>query len=163
MTTSNPSRWKILTLGLAAALTVSAGLTSYFYQRNVFLDSEYQTLREQLQQVSNEVDLLIDYGNGTRSWHNGTRIPVGATLFNATLQIVAGGLDYSIHPQFGVFVNGINGLKGDPSRFWSIWKWDRGSNRWMLSEVGASELRLHDDDAIAWKLVSMDPRPPKPP
>lgn len=160
---SNLSRWKMLTLGLAAALAVSAGLTSYFYQRSVFLDSEYQALREQLQQVSNEVDLLIDYGNGTRSWHNRTRIPVGATLFNATLQIVGGGLDYSIHPQFGVFVNGINGLKGDPSRFWSIWKWDRDSSRWMLSEVGASELRLHVDDAAAWKLVSMGPWPPKPP
>lgn len=157
------STWKALTIGLATALVISSGLASFFYQRNVFLDSEYQVVRDQLRQVSNEISLLVDYGNGTSRWYNGTRIPVGGTLFNATLQAVGNGLDYSVHPQFGVFVSGINGVKGDSSRFWSIWKWDKVSSRWMLSDVGAGELRIHDKEAAAWKIASMDPWPPSPP
>ncbi|HLC21003.1 MAG TPA: hypothetical protein VJM10_02690 [Candidatus Methylomirabilis sp.] len=155
--------WKSLALALVAAVIASSGLTAYFYQRSVFLESENQTLGGTLEQVSDRVDLLVDYGNGTKEWNNGTRIPLGSSVFNATVVATGSGVEYSVHPQLGVFITGIRGVKSDSATWWSLWRWDRAAGGWMLSEVGAAELLLHDGEAAAWKLVNVNVFPPPPP
>ncbi len=159
--------WKTLALGLAIALLGSGGLAGYLYQRGAYLDAEISSLRSVLGRVSYSTDILVDYGNGTKKWYNETRVAIGSNLFNATLQSTGGSVEYSSHPQLGIFVTGINGLSssksGQQSKWWSVWRWDKGSRGWVLSDVGAAQLLLHENDIVAWKFVSANEWPPKPP
>lgn len=97
------------------------------------------------------VSLAINYGNGSLpNWFNGTVLSAGSTAFNATLVIAQ--VDFSVHPQFGVFVNAINGVFNDPSRdlYWALWIYDRAMLAWRYSEVGASGLILQNGDIFMW-------------
>lgn len=97
------------------------------------------------------VNFAVNYGDGTPpTWYNGTILPVGSTAFNATIAKVQ--VDYSVHPQFGIFVNGINGVNNDLSAqyFWALWVFDLPSSSWLLSDVGASSLVLQDGDVFMW-------------
>lgn len=97
------------------------------------------------------VNFSLNYGNGTApTWFNGTLLPAGSTALNAT--IAKAQVDYSVHPQFGAFVNGINGVYNNPSTqlFWALWVFDREALTWRLSDVGASALILRDGDIFQW-------------
>ncbi|MEM3614180.1 MAG: hypothetical protein QXK91_02655, partial [Nitrososphaerales archaeon] len=76
-----------LSVVLLILLVLSSGLSVYFYLDSVDVKSRYNYVLSELRGVAFEVDLLIDYGNGSLVWHNNTLLPIGSSLLNATLKV----------------------------------------------------------------------------
>jgi hypothetical protein len=107
------------------------------------------------------VDVLLDYGNGTRTWSTCILSTPGYdTAFNAT-QVAADTLNYTVS-EYGVFVDAINGVWGNSTHWWALFFWNFTSGNWTSSPVGADQLVLSDGDMIAW-FYDLHPWPPLPP
>ena len=107
------------------------------------------------------VDVLLDYGNGTRTWSTCILSTPGYdTAFNAT-QVAADTLNYTVS-EYGVFVNAINGVWGNSTHWWSLFFWNFTSGNWTSSPVGADQLVLSEGGMITW-FYDDHPWPPLPP
>ena len=107
------------------------------------------------------VDVLLDYGNGTRIWSACMLLTPGYdTAFNAT-QVAADALNYTVY-SFGIFVEAINGVWSNSTHWWALFFWNFTSGSWEFSSVGAIDLVLSDGEMIAWGYGahSWPPAPP---
>ncbi len=141
----------ILSATLLILLLLTSCLTVYFYLDSMDARRRYNTLISELEEVSVEVNLLIDYGNGSRVWNNRNLLPIGSTLLNATLK-VACSVDY-VGGEYGVFVNGIDGVGTTITKkgyYWLWWRYDRYSREWVLGETGADSYIISRGDILAW-------------
>jgi hypothetical protein len=131
--------------------TTIIGAVGTLYYRSQFLQSKslYQELLIELEDFTITVDLKLDYGENKVEWYNDTRIPVGASLLNATL--IVADIEYSV-TEFGVLVNSINGIEGDSNNFWL---WDYYENgEWKFGPVGADQWTLENGDIVSWSYSS---------
>ena len=141
----------VLSAALLALLILSSGIAVYFYLDSVDANRRYNSLLSELEGVSLEINLLIDYGNGTLVWHNKTLLPIGATLLNATLK-VSRSVEY-IGSEMGVFVNGIDGVGTKIVKkgyYWLWWRFDKAQGEWVLGETAADHYILQRGDTLAW-------------
>jgi hypothetical protein len=140
-----------LSASLIALLVLSSGTAAYFYLDSVDSNRRYRSLLSELEGVAVEINLLIDYGNGSLAWHNKTLLPIGTSLLNATLK-ASGSVEY-VGSDMGVFVNGIDGVgtkvvkKG---HYWLWWRFDKAQGAWMLGETSADHYTLQRGDTLAW-------------
>ena len=71
------------------------------------------------QEATVTVNIGINYGSGAVEWHNGTVVPLGEFLLNATMRVAT--VEFMNFPSFsgsglpGAFVTGINGVSQNPS------------------------------------------------
>jgi len=134
--------------------TVVAGY--YFNQYNIY-QNEYENLASEMESIL-LVNVLVSYGNGTKTWYNNTALPLGSTAFKA-IQAIAD-VEYT-ESEFGAFVTSVNGVVGNTTHFWLYWGWDAENSEWIFPNVGASQYILHREDTIAWTYESEYP-PPSP-
>ena len=142
----------------AAALLCTTIVSSYVavsLQSQVKeLQTEYDDLLEDVESLQGNLDDLtiqismkIDYGNGTVAWHNDTRVPLNANLLTATKIISA--IEYSTGA-FGAFVEEIDGVGGDPGTYW-LWNYyDQDSGSWEYGPVASDAWVLHNGDVVSW-------------
>jgi len=137
---------------LVWAISVTS-LFGYYYLRF----QEYVDLAHEYEAVTMRVNIAIDYGNDTKTWHNNTIVPLGATLLNAT-EFVA---DVDGAP----FVNAIDGvaLSSEEKMSWLWWRWDAAISGWILGEVGADKHLLRPREILVWAYQSWETWPPPPP
>jgi len=146
-------------------LAISIGEALFLVSLKMRLDDiegKYLELLRNVESVTNSVNILIKYENGTKTWFNNTRIPVGWSLFNATVYLTNGRVDYQPY-SFGIFVTGINSVSSHDSYYWIWYKWDPMNNDWMLGETGCDSYFLRDGDILAWYLVDTSSWPPEKP
>ena len=99
------------------------------------------------------VSLLIDYGNGTLQWHNGTTVPSNWNFFNVTNLDTNGNIASIFFTSFGShFVYIINGV-GCPTIFncsnsWSLWVLEGAC--WTLASVGIDQIPVSQGATVAW-------------
>ena len=134
---------------MLCGLILSAYAGIYYYNESLKYQSLYSEAVEELNQLKTHmlVNVLIDYGNGTREWYNETQIPIGATLLNATEEVAK--VNYTVY-SFGVFVTAINGKGGDPNYYWMWYIWNSTTAQWEPGAVGANAFILHHGDIVAW-------------
>ncbi len=148
--------WKLLSLVLTGMLVVMGMTSLLFYSQLSASEEKYKNIIESLDNLSYNIDLLMNYGNGTKIWHNNTRVPLGFNLFNATVLITEGRMEATYYPQFqSHFINSINGVgKGeDPDKrtwAWISWHFIEETGRWEAYDVSADMAFLKDGDKIAW-------------
>lgn len=154
------SIWFITTVFLLA-IAIGEGL--FLINLKMQLDSKEKAYSELLERgITNRVSILIKYENGTKKWFNNTRVPVGWSLFNATVYVTSGRVNYQTFP-FGIFVLGINGVDSHDSYYWIWYKWDVAKKEWVLGETGCDSYFLNDGDVLAWYLVDTSSWPPEKP
>jgi len=126
----------------------TTGLLAYYYLRF----QEYDNLIREYETVTMRVNILIDYGNGTKIWYNNTVVPQGATLLNATERVAV--VQTTYWPQYqAVFVDAINGVYPTKPHYW-WWKyWDTNSKEWKDGEVGADLCKLKPNETVMWLYV----------
>ena len=130
----------------------------YFVQFDIY-HREYNNLADQFNSISLKVNILLDYGNGTRVWYNNTVLPLGSTAFNATCSIADvdkedwGG-------DLGILVTSINGVANDGPYGWCYWYRDSGNLEWTSLQYSCAKHILHEGDMIA---ITYDSWPPQPP
>jgi len=145
-----------ISVGLVCSTVFTSMFAFYYheeYTRNLAL---YRNTLKDLDAVTVRVNLLINYGNETREWHNATRVPLGASLLNATLSMAD--VNYTVGP-FGAFVNRINGVGGG-NKYWLWWYWNSTSSEWMTLLQGCDQFVLHNEDTVAWYYTSEWNKPP---
>jgi len=157
-------RTTLLLLVIIVILGVGMSITIYQY---IMLETRYNSLLKEVEGVTVRVNILIDYGDGRRVWHNNTITPVGWSLLNVTSKIAKVTATY--YPQYdSYFIDaiddvGLNKPKEKESWFWMIWIWDPSSREWKISEVAADDLVMKNDDIVAWVFQDTSSWPPKPP
>ena len=144
---------------LLAGATVKYMRDAYYY-KSLYENSLKQCSAE-LSRYTVRVDLLIEH-DGVKRWYNGTTVPVGATLLNATEAAVQVKYTWG---KYGAFVESINGISNNPSNktYWIYWVWDSSSKSWKIGSVAASSYKLRDGDVICWYYESTSTWPPEPP
>lgn len=96
------------------------------------------------------VNIGINYGSGSVEWHNGTIVPYGQDLLNATMQIAA--VESVNYAGLGAFVTGIKGVRQDPAAnlYWTYWVYNPETEQYEMPQVGASSYALTSDQTIQW-------------
>ncbi len=145
--------WFTLSLALVSALVITSALAVYYYSHYVTAEEKYANTLLSLHGVSYEVNLLIEYQNGTRVWHNQTLIPIGWPLYNATVKVTGGNVEGS-WSDFGVFVTAINDEPGYGPEYWLWFTWDMTEERWVLGATGSERHILQQGETAAWLLTS---------
>lgn len=138
----------ILLILLLAWAVVATGLASYFYVAYTSVSSELATVAEK----TISVNLLIDYGNGTAVWYNGTILPRGATLLTALLSVAK--VNYTIGA-YGAFIQSINGvsnkaISSKEGLFWMWYRFNAEAGGWEIGPVAADSYRLRDGEIVKW-------------
>jgi hypothetical protein len=105
--------------------------------------------------IEYKVHMLVDYGNGTLRWYNGSTIQPGWNGYVVSLVLLDGNLNGTWYPQFGEhLVTSINGVPGTASLSWSLWEY--GAGQWTYSQVGADQIHIENGTTIAWALCGYD-------
>lgn len=128
------------------AVTATA-FTGYYYLQYRQLEDTLKTM----QSLVLKVNVLMNYGNGTKEWHNNTLVPAGSTVFNATVAIAE--VDYSLWNEY-VLIDAINGLKGTKDLGWIWWIWDPSTSEWKQVLEAANKHVLVEGDTIGWNYQS---------
>ena len=129
---------------------------------NAFLLPNYLTLLDEngklsglLKENTVDVNVLVNFGNGTRRWYNSTVLPSGSSLFNATAKLFGDNMIVESSP-YGVMIMKLGGAGPSPERpnmYWIWFKWDSNSKTWMMGDTGADQHRLISGESLAWALV----------
>lgn len=135
---------------LVWAVAATAGM-AYYYQTSDGQQRTINSLNSLLTTTTYRCNLAINYNNGTTVWHNGTVIPIGFTLLNATQKVATLQFDSS---DFGIFVTAINGVSQDPAAS-KYWVYDALVNgTWEPVWVSAAIYQVQHNDTIMWTLKS---------
>ncbi len=107
--------------------------------------------------------MLIDFGNGTRLWFNGTRVPITDNFYNVTYEDVKGGLSstpygYPLDAHFVYKIIGYGCNSGDLGckGYWSLWVWNGTVGCWAYSTVGVDLLKVSEVAMMAWYFTNTD-------
>jgi hypothetical protein len=156
------SRWFAVSLFLICTTIIASSFSVYYYLLYNDAREQYEQTLSSLRSSTYEVDIMVKFNNGTRVWHNNTIIPIGWSLFNATVRITNGNLNYSLF--LGApFITSILGADAAGSQSWIWWSWNSTERDWQLGEVGASAFILKDGSTVAWYLADTSTWPPAKP
>ncbi len=101
------------------------------------------------------VHLLVDFGNGTRTWYNDTSVQPGWNGYVASLVLLKGSVQADWYPQYGEhFVTGIDGTLATSTSSWFFWQASGG--KWTLAQTGADGVQMYNGTSIAWTLCGYD-------
>lgn len=141
--------WFWASLVLLCGLIASIYLSVYYYNESVRYQSLYREAIEKLHHLRTHmlINILIDYGNGTKIWYNETEVPIGSSLLDATRNVAK--VDYQLF-QYGAFVTAINGRGGDSGYYWMWYFWNSTSRKWEMGPVAADAYILHHGDTVSW-------------
>ncbi len=104
------------------------------------------------------VNLLINYGNATLEWHNGTQVPADWNFFNVTVAVTNGNIGAVFFQSFGShFVYMIKGV-GCPTVFgcpntWILWVLN--GICWDTAEVGVDQIPVSSGKTVGWLFGSV--------
>jgi len=135
--------WVFAVLALTVWSVTASAYAGYYLMQYRQLEDTFRTM----QGLILKVNILINYGNGTKEWHNATLIPVGATVFNATSAVAD--VDYTLWSD-SVLIDSINGVKGTQDMGWIWWIWDPLTSQWKSALEPSNKHVLADSDTIGW-------------
>jgi len=150
--------WLLAALLLAWAVA-STSLGSYYYTEYAKSQRLSQDLKQKLGEVSISVNMAIDYGNGTRLWFNETALPIGATVFNATVKVANPEPDPKYGESFIIAINGVRQNENE-NKYWLWWIWDETQAKWAPGPVADNEYALSNGQNVIWYLENTSTWPP---
>lgn len=99
--------------------------------------------------------VLIDFGNGTRSWYNKTSALPGWDAYVMTVVLLGGNVQAAWYPQYGEhFVTGVDGVEQTSTESWFVWEFGPGG--WTAAQTGADAIQVNNGTIIAWALCTYD-------
>ena len=111
-------------------------------------DKAADTGQEQQATMAVTVEIDATAGEGERT-STEVDVPEGATAYDA---LVATGVDVNASDsEYGMYVQGINGLAGGDFGDMSGWMFEVNGE---MAEVGCSEYQLADGDVVTWIYVT---------
>lgn len=149
---------------LVALLAISSVVAvSYYneYQQELSVNShqsaELQNLLSREGAVL-ESDMLIDFGNGSRQWHNGTQVQPGWNVYTLTQAVTNGNVNVTCCAYGSHFITGIEGVQNQPGKntAWLNWTYN-DTVGWAPAQVGADQINVYNDSVFAWTFCAYNP------
>jgi hypothetical protein len=139
-------------MGLIVWSLVSTLTAAYYYSLYV----ETRRTFDELKSLAIDVNLLLDYGNGTQRWHNRTAI-AGTTVFEILLAVTKN-VSYE-SSLYGAYVKAIDGVQEvqetkTSGRAWLWSLWNVTSSEWTKLMVPSDIYILKPNDSVAWRYES---------
>jgi hypothetical protein len=154
----NPRTLTTIIIILIAALLISSTFAGYYllqYQQAQTNSNLY--LKELKQSAPLTTDILLDFGNGTSTWYNGTVVQPGWNVYLATVEITHGNMNTTWYPQYGEhLINGIDGVQGNQSDSWFLWSYNATSS-WQLAQSGADQIPAPSGSVFGWSYCETSP------
>ena len=147
------NKWAMLSMLFASCALIASFLAGYYWL-------QYTDILNRIGGVAIYVNVGIDYGNHTRTWHNDTKALTGMTLFKVTRNIA--NITYNSAAGFGVYLESINGLAYNATHGWVWWKWDTTMLDWTRIDISPDAYAVADDETFLWYYESGWPPPPPP-
>ena len=104
-----------------------------------------------------QVNTLVDYGNGTAAWYNGTLVPSNSNFYSVTVLVTIGNVGSVFFASFGShFIYSINGA-GCPANnifcnnAWSFWM--LYGDCAQLANVGVDQVTVSQARTVMWFLT----------
>jgi hypothetical protein len=95
-------------------------------------------------------DILVDFGNGTRTWYNNTQVQPGWNMYTETVVLSRGALQATWYPQYQEhLVTGIDGVSNSQTNVWFLWTYNETAS-WQSAQVGADQLPVYNGSVFAW-------------
>lgn len=130
-----------------------ASLTGAYYF------TSYNDLLQKSRKAPIQVNLGINYGNGTIHWFNNTEAKSGDTMLDVTEQVAD--VNYTSYPT-GAFVTALDNVEQTTTKSWIWWTWTAQFG-WSLSSVGSDKYVLGDNETAYWYFVDTSTWPPPSP
>ncbi len=147
---------------MVALLLLASGAAAYYYFQFNQAESQNQTYVQQLRQlnVAYSSHILIDFGNGTRTWYNDTKFQPGWNLYVATEIVTNGHVNATYYPQYAShFVTAIYNVANTQSEYWLLWTYNATAS-WQMAQVGADQLQVNNGSVYAWTYCGSSCPPP---
>jgi hypothetical protein len=155
------SKVKIALVILLVWSIAATGFAAFYY-------TQYASLRELYTEAFIKADICLNYGNGTKVWHNETLIAAGSSVLDLTMKVAR--VDTTTRPGHkGVGVAAINDVAQveDPEQglyvYWFWFLFDPEAEQWVLGPAMPSEYELKPGDVICWYYEPYTTWPPPPP
>jgi hypothetical protein len=149
--TQSRSFYGLIAVLVAIIVIVSSFAGLYYYQYGQ-VSSENSTYVSELNQLNVKYlsNLLIDYGNGTRTWYNTTNVQPGTNLYVETQIITKGEINATYYPQYqSHLVTAIFNVGNTNTIYWLLWTYNKTAS-WQQAPVGPDELPVTNDSIFAW-------------
>ncbi len=147
---------RVLVVALIAGLLIASSLAALYLFRYDQAESNANTYLSELKQAagagrfSATTNVLLDFGNGTQRWYNGTEVQPGWNVYLATVVVTGGNINDTWYPQYGEhLVNGIDGVQNSQGRAWFLFTYNETSH-WQASQLGADDLQAYNGSVYAW-------------
>ena len=146
---------------LVAALLVSSTFAGYYLLK-------YQQAQDQSGLYLNELksatssapiatNMLLDFGNGTRVWYNGTVVQPGWNVYLVTVVVTHGNLNSTWYPSYGEhLVSAIYGVENNQNESWFLWSYNSTAS-WQVAQEGADQLPASSGSVYAWAYCGLTP------
>jgi hypothetical protein len=136
---------------LAVLLVISSSLALVYYTQYGQAEGQNRSYVQQLQRlgVRYTSHILIDFGNGTRTWDNGTLFQPGLNLYIATQIVTDGNLNATYYPKYSEhLITAIYDVANAGTNYWGLWT--HNATSWQAAQVGADLIPVTNDSVFAW-------------
>lgn len=120
----------------SAVASLTAGY--YYYQYNDLFNKTHKPIIN--------VNLGINYGNGTTKWLNQTKSRAGDTLLDVTTLVAS--VNYTPWPGSGAWIDSIDGVENTKTKYWYWWMWT--SFGWAEGQAAADRYIVGDGETYYW-------------
>jgi hypothetical protein len=111
--------------------------------------SEYLSLKPAASSLYS-ANILIDFGNGTATWYNGTQVQPGWNMYTESVVLTHGDLQAQWYPQYQEhLITGIDGVSNSQTEDWFLWTHNATAS-WAFAQVGADDLPVYNGSVFAW-------------
>jgi len=134
------NKWILLSMFLACWSLTATFLAGFYWLK-------YTDIVDRITGALIYVNVGIDYGNGTREWHNDTKAFSGVTLFDVTKQVA--NVTYQVG-LYGTEVVGINNVSKQGSFGWTYWASNSTSRAWSIVWENVDAHRVAANETFMW-------------
>jgi len=111
--------------------------------------SEYLSLKPASSSLYS-ANILIDFGNGTARWYNGTQVQPGWNMYTESVVLSRGDLQAQWYPQYQEhLITGIDGFSNSQTKDWFLWTYN-STALWTPAQMGADDLPVYNGSVFAW-------------
>jgi hypothetical protein len=139
--------WTIASIIFLIWAVAASAVAANYYQTSQNQATTIQSLQSIVSTTTMQVNIGIDYGNGTLTWYNNTYVPIGVNVLNATYLVA----NVTTTPFSGEpFLTGINGVQQDPqaNNYWLYSVWDNGT--YFSPLIGADRQIMGNGGIALW-------------
>jgi hypothetical protein len=137
---------------MVVLLVISSSLAVAYYSQYNQAESQNSSYAQQLQRlgVRYESDILFDFGNGTRVWHNSTQFQPGTNMYVATEMLLTDAqINATYYPKYSEHeITAMYNVADAGNNYWGLWEYN--DSAWQTTPVGADLVQVTNGSVFAW-------------